>query len=196
MSERLRFRLLQRILMNDRHGLISGEQSTANVTTSIVQNIYVYSSGRLWLAYGVAILLTAVTCIPALLAMYSAGASYTTNFSTILRATLSGKLDVDTNEINSRHSDLLPDELADAHLLETIDMDQPDIPEEVEIEAKAQTIAHETNSTGDGSAFFTGHGTHKEDITVVNARANTDDAVNTLKHSEVSMSIQCSFAES
>ena len=67
----------------------------ANVTTTVSHNIYVYSSNKLWLAYGIATAPTAVAVTQGLFVMYSSGASYTSNFSTVMRSTWSAELSVD-----------------------------------------------------------------------------------------------------
>ena len=93
------------------------ELPRANVTTTSVHNIYVYSWYKLWLAYGIAILLTAVAVAQGLLAIFSSGASYSNNFSTVMRSTWSAKLIVDASEVGDDCRDPLPDYLAKATLL-------------------------------------------------------------------------------
>jgi len=58
-----------------------------NVTYDVYDNIYVYDSVVLWIAYGLAIFLTGLSIVIGFAAMRSNGVAYDTNFSTVLRAT-------------------------------------------------------------------------------------------------------------
>ncbi|KAL8792635.1 MAG: hypothetical protein Q9195_004763 [Heterodermia aff. obscurata] len=86
----------------------------ANVTTLDYQTIYTYSSDKLWLAYGIAIFLTAIAVAQGLFVIYSNGASYSNNFSTVMRSTWSAELNVDFRQAGTDCRDPLPDFLAKA----------------------------------------------------------------------------------
>ena len=89
----------------------------ANVTTTSFHNTYVYSWYNLWLGYGIAILLTAAAVAQGLLAIFSSGASYSNNFSTVMRSSWNAKLSVDVSEVGDGCRDPLPDYLAKATVL-------------------------------------------------------------------------------
>ena len=86
----------------------------ANVTTLEYQTIYAYSSDKLWLAYGIAIFLTAFAAAQGLFVIYSNGASYSNNFSAVMRSTWSAELNVDFHQAGADCRDPLPDFLAKA----------------------------------------------------------------------------------
>lgn len=62
-------------------------QLKANVTRSSFHNVYVYTAPTLWIAYGLATFVTLIGVIFGLRATLSSNASYSTDFSTIVRAT-------------------------------------------------------------------------------------------------------------
>ncbi|KAI9712451.1 MAG: hypothetical protein M1820_001664 [Bogoriella megaspora] len=64
-----------------------------NVTQSLAQTVYVYSAGKLWLAYGIATAVTLASVLIGLLVMFTNGATYSNNFSTILRVARATGLD-------------------------------------------------------------------------------------------------------
>lgn len=57
----------------------------ATVTFHKYHNIYIYSKWKLWLPYGIAILLTAIAVIVGFIAILLNGASYRDEFSTVFR---------------------------------------------------------------------------------------------------------------
>ncbi|KAI0553229.1 hypothetical protein F4679DRAFT_500682 [Xylaria curta] len=57
-----------------------------NVTINIFKPVYSYSPTNLWIAYGAAILASSLALIAGTMALVSNGASYDSNFSSILRA--------------------------------------------------------------------------------------------------------------
>jgi hypothetical protein len=78
------------------------------------QAVYVYAPARLWIAYGLAILFTAISVIIGLLAMVSNGVAYTNHFSTILRTTRFANIDPDVLPENGDGEDPMPNRLARA----------------------------------------------------------------------------------
>jgi hypothetical protein len=67
-----------------------------NVTSYAEHNVYAYAVSRLWLAYGLAIAFSTLAVGLGLLGVNANKGTYTTDFSTILRAVLSGNLRVET----------------------------------------------------------------------------------------------------
>jgi hypothetical protein len=87
----------------------------ANVTSKTFENVYVYAAWRLWLPYGIAILMTTVTALVGLATMFVNDASYSSNFSTVFRtaqvATMSAPIE---KEEDLDGKDPLPKYLAQA----------------------------------------------------------------------------------
>ena len=87
-----------------------------NVTATNYVNVYAYSARRLWIAYGLAVGLATIAVIIGLTTLLFSRASYSNNFSTILRnarnATLSVK--VDQRDLGQ---DPLPKSLAEATVI-------------------------------------------------------------------------------
>lgn len=63
-----------------------------NVTFTAYRNIYVYSATKLWLAYGLASAFSALAVLVGLFAIWNNGASYSNEYSTLLRTTLGAEL--------------------------------------------------------------------------------------------------------
>ncbi|KAF7191967.1 hypothetical protein HII31_06612 [Pseudocercospora fuligena] len=82
------------------------------VTFNNYANLFVYSPGKLWLAYGIALGSALICAIIGLLAIFSTGASYTTSFSTILRVVRQARLATDVAQEDKPGKDPLPAELA------------------------------------------------------------------------------------
>lgn len=78
------------------------------------QTIYAYSSDKLWLAYGIAIFFTAIAVAQGFFVIFSSGASYSNNFSTIMRSTWSAELNVNFRQVENDFRDPLPEFLAKA----------------------------------------------------------------------------------
>lgn len=76
-------------------------------------NIYDYSPQKLWLAYGIALALTALSLVAGLAAMLVNGASYSSNFSTVLRAAHGAQLSVPIRDEDGRGQDPLQKYLAE-----------------------------------------------------------------------------------
>ena len=77
------------------------------------QNVYIYAPATLWLAYGIAILIAAASVVVGLVAVLSAGASYSCNFSTIVRATRNAEISAHVEE-DDHGKNPLPKHLAEA----------------------------------------------------------------------------------
>jgi hypothetical protein len=90
---------------------ISAPNAPENVTVTVEKmgNIYTYSSEKLWLAYGLAIAITVLNVCLGLLAVFRTGASFTLNFSTIVRAAKNAHVSVETDEFTLPGRDPLPE---------------------------------------------------------------------------------------
>ncbi|KAK6386625.1 hypothetical protein LTR65_008824 [Meristemomyces frigidus] len=86
------------------------------VTEITFHNVYAYSRSQLWLAYGLAILCTAIAVVLGFCAILSNGASYSNNFSTIVRSARNAELSVDVKPDDTGR-DPLPRGLAQAVVL-------------------------------------------------------------------------------
>jgi len=78
------------------------------------QNVYVYAPARLWIAYGLAILFTAIAVIIGLLAMVLNGVAYSNHFSTVLRTTRFANIDPKVLPDDGDGKDPMPNRLARA----------------------------------------------------------------------------------
>ncbi|KAI5359608.1 hypothetical protein Slin15195_G072360 [Septoria linicola] len=89
---------------------ISAPNAPENVTVTIANmgNIYTYSADKLWLAYGLAIGTTVLSVCLGLLAILRTGASFTLNFSTIVRTVKNAEVSIDTDEEAHPGRDPLP----------------------------------------------------------------------------------------
>lgn len=90
------------------------EMPRRNVTSYTFRNVYVYSAIRLWVAYGVAILLTGVAALVGLVTILSTGASFSNTFSSVMRSSWNAGLDVDIRPEDAINRDPLPKRLANA----------------------------------------------------------------------------------
>lgn len=75
-----------------------------------------YAADRLWLAYGLALLFTSGAVALGVAALLSNGASYSNNFTTVLRATHQATMSVTMLEKDADPADPLPDYLAKAQI--------------------------------------------------------------------------------
>ena len=121
------------------------ELPRVNVATTIFHNVFVYSWSKLWLAYGIAALLTAVAVAQGLLAIMLGCASYSNNFSTVMRSTWSTKLSVDTSNVGDDCRDPLPKYLAKATLLLPATTRRQPGPEGVSIAAIPETQVNQSD---------------------------------------------------
>lgn len=88
-----------------------------NVTFHTYAPTYVYAVKTLWFAYGIAIIVSAVGVVAGLCCMFTTGASFSNDFSTILRATRHAAVGVDLKEGDGDGKDPLPRYLAEATVL-------------------------------------------------------------------------------
>ncbi len=86
----------------------------ANVTFLTYHSVYAYSAWTLWLAYGIALFLSAIAVGLGYLAIFATGLSYSSSFSTVLRMTSHARLYVSISSQDAVGSDPLPRHLASA----------------------------------------------------------------------------------
>lgn len=79
-------------------------------------NRYFYSESILWTAYGLALSFSLLCVIYGGLAILYTKASYSSNFSTIMRTTREAKLSVPLNEADTGGEDPLPKRIAEARI--------------------------------------------------------------------------------
>ncbi|PIA93527.1 hypothetical protein CB0940_03962 [Cercospora beticola] len=89
---------------------ITAPNAPGNVTVTInrMGNVYSYSAEKLWLAYGLAISIAIISVAIGLLAIFRSGASFTLNFSTIVRATRTADVSIEMDEQSLPGKDPLP----------------------------------------------------------------------------------------
>ncbi|RFU27250.1 hypothetical protein B7463_g9088, partial [Scytalidium lignicola] len=87
------------------------------VTLPVFQNVFVYSAWKLWVAYGISILLSMTGVIIGLSAMFSNGASYNNYFSTVLRTSKHAKINTAIHPVDATGREPLPKYLAKAGVL-------------------------------------------------------------------------------
>ena len=104
---------------NCRPNISAAELQRTDVTSVTYNNIYAYSAARLWLAYGLAVISAIIAALIGMFAMFYNGASYSNNFSTILRASHAIELSKDVAPEEKNGSDPLPSYLAGATLTMT-----------------------------------------------------------------------------
>jgi hypothetical protein len=78
------------------------------------ESVYSYAATTLWIAYGIAILITALAVSMALMTIIDGNASYSRDFSTIMRMTSGAKLSATITEEDAAGHDPLPARLANA----------------------------------------------------------------------------------
>jgi hypothetical protein len=78
------------------------------------RNIYVYSPLKLWLAYGLALVFATGAVAAGLLITHRNQASYSNNFSTVLRVSRNAKLNTEFSGRDYSGADPLPSHLATA----------------------------------------------------------------------------------
>jgi hypothetical protein len=88
----------------------------ATVTTYAEHNVYVYAASRLWLAYGLAIVCTALAMGLGLFAISANDGTYTADFSTVLRAVQGARLSADMTMTKGDARGPLPSRLARASI--------------------------------------------------------------------------------
>ncbi|CZT20043.1 uncharacterized protein RCC_05900 [Ramularia collo-cygni] len=90
--------------------------TSTDVTLKIFTNVYSYGSDKLWLAYGIAIGVTTLNVLVGLWAIVQTGASFTANFSTIVRVAKNAVIEADMRETRLPGRDPLPKRLAKAEI--------------------------------------------------------------------------------
>jgi len=91
------------------------------VASATYHNVYSYTHRRLWITYGVALLCATVGVALGLHAIVAGGASYSNEFSTILRVSRHAHLDHEIAQCDAAGRDPLPKYLAKATLTMTED---------------------------------------------------------------------------
>lgn len=87
------------------------------VTFDRHHNVYAYAAHNLWLSYGIALGLTFMAVLAGLVTMFISQASYSGNFSTILRAAYGAQLSTAVSQHDANGRDPLPKYLANARVL-------------------------------------------------------------------------------
>ncbi|KAF4626926.1 hypothetical protein G7Y89_g11231 [Cudoniella acicularis] len=87
-----------------------------NVSLGTYQNLYNYDRATLWIAYGLSILFTTLAVIIGMIALILNGASYSNNFSTIIRVSRTTELNVEVTDQDVFGRDPLPSYLKHARL--------------------------------------------------------------------------------
>ncbi|KXH50910.1 hypothetical protein CNYM01_03364 [Colletotrichum nymphaeae SA-01] len=109
--------LLEEMFLNTTLSLVSqtelnpDEPIQANIETKVYQNIYTYSVAPLWIAYGVAVGITILSITIGSWAVFVAGSSYSSKFSTILRLAFNVRLSEYVELEDTGGEDPLPDRL-------------------------------------------------------------------------------------
>ncbi|KAF7198631.1 hypothetical protein HII31_00370 [Pseudocercospora fuligena] len=87
-----------------------------NVTSTLYGNVYSYSYQKLWLAYGIAILIGIVDVCLGIWAILETGASSSAKFSTVVRIAKNAEIDTQTHEDTLPGRDPLPKHIRGAKL--------------------------------------------------------------------------------
>ncbi|KAL8865387.1 MAG: hypothetical protein Q9174_006913 [Haloplaca sp. 1 TL-2023] len=82
--------------------------SKTKVTSTTAESIYIYAASKLWLAYGLAVGATAIIVFLGLAAMVANDASFSNQFSTILRLSRGAQLSYEINEADRSGRNPLP----------------------------------------------------------------------------------------
>ena len=91
----------------------------AQVTLVEYTQVYVYAVSHLWIAYGIATVLTIFAVTIGLFAIFANAASYSNNFSTIFRVSRMAELSAEMDEREMDGRDPLPPYLAEATVVLT-----------------------------------------------------------------------------
>lgn len=120
-------RVLEEMFFNITLSMASSKALTYNETSPLAPprtdviyhvfgNVYSYGSDKLWLAYGTAIGVTLLNVLVGLWAIVQTGASFTGNFSTIVRVAKNAVIEEDMREDRLPGRDPLPKRLAKAEI--------------------------------------------------------------------------------
>ncbi|KAK5165936.1 uncharacterized protein LTR77_008860 [Saxophila tyrrhenica] len=88
----------------------------ADVTTTRTHNIYIYAARTLWLAYGIAIAFTLLSVVAGTVALVLNGASFSNDFSTIVRVSRVAMLSEEVTQSDGDGTEPLPRHLKDSRL--------------------------------------------------------------------------------
>jgi len=94
----------------------SDAPSLTNVTINTVHNVYDYSASTLWLAYGISIGVTLIGIVAGIIAIIRSNGSYSSDISTIIRATRHADLSLEIHPTDVGGQDPLPKYLARANI--------------------------------------------------------------------------------
>lgn len=86
------------------------------ITLHNVHDVYVYSAARLWLAYGIAIFFAVMASVIGLRALFATGASYSQDFSTVLRIGRGALMSTEVKDGDTDGKDKLPKYLEEAQV--------------------------------------------------------------------------------
>ena len=86
------------------------------ITQDLYGNVYSYAMDKLWLAYGIAIGVCVLNVVVGFVAVFTTGASFTDNFSTITRMARNATIEADLSESRLAGKDPLPRHLAKAEM--------------------------------------------------------------------------------
>ncbi|TIA32899.1 hypothetical protein D6C78_07919 [Aureobasidium pullulans] len=102
MFQNITLSLLSERYLQPNYSSLHAPTPDANVTFTSFQNVYIYDSRTLWIAYGLAIAFTSIALFIGTTAMILNSASYNNNFSTVLRVSRSSRM---STEVQDRESD-------------------------------------------------------------------------------------------
>lgn len=100
------------------------------VASEDYHNVYLYTRPRLWIAYGIALLCAIIAVTLGLHAVFASGASYSSEFSTILRVSRHAHLSHEVAQCDATGWDPLPRYIAKTTL--TIALDEQETKEDEE----------------------------------------------------------------
>jgi hypothetical protein len=117
-----------------------------NVRTPTYHNVYVYTARRLWIAYALAASCATIAVALGLYTIVATGASYSNEFSTILRVSRHAHLDKEVSDGAADGRDPLPKYLAKATLT-VVKQDETD--SSLEEQKPAATASYQLLSPGE-----------------------------------------------
>ena len=123
-----------------------------NVTVQTYYNVYVYTARRLWIAYALAASCATIAVALGLYTIVATGASYSNEFSTILRVSRHAHLEKEVSDGAADGRDPLPKYLAKATLT-VVKEDESDSSSTGRKSAVA--ASHQLLSPGEGRSFGT-----------------------------------------
>lgn len=118
--------------------------ASVNVTFNIHGNVYSYAQDKLWLAYGLAIGVSFLNVLAGLWAVWSTGASFTANFSTLVRAARNADVSLAVHEESLPGKDPLPEEMKGAEM-HVFRADSPEIKHLDSVEYTGMTSSRQSS---------------------------------------------------